>query len=88
MQPAVKFVANFLEEGDLLKAHGGVEGDAGGLLGVDAGDDGVVAQGAGAIDQIGKEQAADAAAVVDGVDVDGIFDGAAIGGAGTFQNPR
>src|SRR4051812_45825220 len=82
VQPAVEFEAYFFEEGYLIEAVGGVDGYAGGLFGVDAGDDRVMAQGAGAVDQVGEEGAADALALVVGVDVDGVFDGARVGGAG------
>jgi hypothetical protein len=81
VEPAVELEADFLEEGDALEALGFVEGDAGGLLGVDAGDDRVVAEGGGAGDQVDQKCAADALAVVLGVDVDGVLDGSGVCGA-------
>ena len=78
VEPAVELVADLGEAGDFAEAVLGVEGEAGGLLGVDAGDDGVQAERAGALDLVGEDRRADALAVAVGVDVDGVLDGEAV----------
>jgi hypothetical protein len=73
-------LADLGEAADFAEAVLVVEGEAAFLLGVDAGDDGVKAERAGAFDLVEDDGGADALAVMVGVDVDGVFDGEAIAG--------
>jgi len=88
VEPAAEFIADFFEVGGLGEAVLEVEGDAGFLVGVDEGEDGVMAGVTGAGDGVGKEKGAGAATVEFGADVDGVFDGVAIGGAGVEAGER
>ena len=81
VEPLVEFEADVGEVADLDESEVAVEGDAGGLVGGDQCDDLAVAEDAGAGDEVCEQCAAEALAVVGVVDVDGVFDGEAVGGA-------
>ena len=75
VEPLAELPAGFAEAADFLEAVGVVEGEAGCLVGGDGGDEGVVTGGGGALQLVLEEEAAEAAALAVGVDVEGIFDG-------------
>ena len=70
VEPPVEFETDLFELPDLFKAKPRVQGDAGGLAGVNARDDGVMAEFAGAGDQLLQQQRPDAATLMAGMDID------------------
>src|ERR1039457_302911 len=64
IEPATELEADLLQMPDLLKVKLRVQRQTGGLLGINAGDDGVMAEPAGADNQFLQQQRADAEPVL------------------------
>ena len=75
VEPLVEFPADLEEAADFGEVEGAVQGQAGGLVAGDGGDEGAGPGGGGALQLVLEEEAAESAAVAVGVDVNGIFDG-------------
>ena len=73
IEPATELEADLLEMSDLFKPEPRVQSDAGGLLSVHAGDDGVVAEAARANNQVLQQKRADAVPLVLVADIKRIF---------------
>jgi hypothetical protein len=90
VEGAVEFEAGVFEAAGFDETGGAVEAEAWFLVGGDDGNDGAMAEGAGAMHEIVQEHFAQAAALVVGVDVEGVFDGEPPAGArvkGTERAP-
>ena len=75
IEPALEFAADLAQLGGLGEAGASVQGDGGFVAGLDAGDHHVLAGFGCVIDEGGKQGAADALAVVIGVNIDRVFHG-------------
>ena len=81
IEPLVEFEADLLEMADLFKVEPGVQGDASGLPSVNGGDDGAVAEMAGADNQVLEEMFSDAAPVELVMDINRILNRMPVGTA-------
>lgn len=73
MEPSIKLVTDLMEVSHLCEASLSMKCHAGGLLGVDAGNDRMVAYTASTGNQVSQQGATDAFAVMFGVHIQGVF---------------
>lgn len=82
VEPVVEFEADVFEVADLGETGLAVEFETLRLVGGDQGDDLAMAEGLGAGEEVGEEGAAEALTKHVVADIDRIFNGEAVGGAG------
>jgi hypothetical protein len=69
IKPAAELEADLAQPSDRLKMKSGVQRNAGGLVRLNRGDDGMMAQGAGAGDQILQQSRTDATPMLPRMDI-------------------
>src|SRR5262245_13345910 len=85
IQPSAEFETDLLQVSNFLTREPVVQSDAGGLVGVNSSDDRFVADHTGAINEVLKQERADAASMMFVMNVNRVLDGSAVGRTGMIR---